>query len=111
MHKGHGRVEVRSLEVTTWPAEYLASDWPGCAQVFRLERARRSGGEVKQEVVFGITSLPRERAGAAELSRLIRGHWRIENPQSDDPRSDNLCVAGRAGYHLCGGPACAGLMA
>jgi predicted transposase YbfD/YdcC len=30
-------------------------------------------------VVLGITSLPRERAGAKELLRLIRGHWGIEN--------------------------------
>lgn len=65
--------------MTTWLAEYLAPDWPGCAQVFRLERERRSGGEVEREVTFGITSLPRERAGAAELSRLIRAHWGIEN--------------------------------
>jgi len=65
--------------VTTWLAEYLASDWPGCAQVFRLERERRSGGEVERQVSFGITSLPRERAGAAEVSRLIRAHWGIEN--------------------------------
>ena len=65
--------------MTTWLAEYLASDWPGCAQVFRLERERRSGGEVEREVVFGLTSLPRERAGAVELLRLIRAHWGIEN--------------------------------
>ena len=70
---------MRSLEATTWLAGYLAPDWPGCAQVFRLERERRSGGEVERETVFGITSLPRERAGAAELSRLIRAHWAIEN--------------------------------
>jgi hypothetical protein len=30
-------------------------------------------------VVCGITSLPRERAGAKELLRLTRGHWGIEN--------------------------------
>jgi hypothetical protein len=30
-------------------------------------------------VVFGITSLPRERAGAAELLALVREHWGIEN--------------------------------
>jgi hypothetical protein len=77
--KGHGRVEVRSLEVTDWLAEYLGPDWPGCRQVFRLERERRSGGEVEREVVFGITSLPRERAGAAELLRLARAHWGVEN--------------------------------
>jgi hypothetical protein len=65
--------------VTTWLADYLAPDWPGCAQVYRLERERRSGEKVESEVIFGITSLPRERAGAMELLRLIRAHWGIEN--------------------------------
>jgi hypothetical protein len=77
--KGHGRVEKRTLEVTTWLAGYLGSDWPGCAQASRLERERRSGGEVELEVVYGITSLPRERAGAAELLALTRAHRGIEN--------------------------------
>jgi len=65
--------------VTTWLADYLAPDWPGCAQVYRLERERRAGGQVESEVIFGITSLPREKAGAGELLRLIRAHWGIEN--------------------------------
>jgi hypothetical protein len=65
--------------VTTGLADYLGPDWPGCAQVFRLERERRTGGGTETEVVYGITSLPRERAGAAELLRLIRAHWGIEN--------------------------------
>lgn len=65
--------------MTTWLTDYLAPDWPGCAQVYRLERERRSGDKVETEVIFGITSLPRERAGAAELLRLIRAHWGIEN--------------------------------
>lgn len=65
--------------MTTWLADYLAPDWPGCAQVYRLERERRSGDKVETEVIFGITSLPRERAGAVELLRLIRAHWGIEN--------------------------------
>jgi hypothetical protein len=77
--KGHGRVEKRTLEVTTWLAEYLGPDWPGCAQVFRLERERRRGGEVEVEVVFGITSLPRERGDATELLALTRAHWGIED--------------------------------
>jgi hypothetical protein len=77
--KGHGRVEVRSLEATTWMAGYLGSDWPGCEQVFRVERERRVGGEVEREVVFGITSLPRDRADASRLLGLIRSHWGIEN--------------------------------
>jgi predicted transposase YbfD/YdcC len=77
--KGHGRIEVRSLEATTGLAEYLGPDWPGCRQVFRLERQRRRGGTTEVEVVFGITSLPRERAGAARLLELTRAHWGIEN--------------------------------
>jgi len=65
--------------VTSSLAEYLGSDWPGCAQVFRLERVRKTGEKVETEVVLGITSLPREQAGAKELLRLIRSHWGIEN--------------------------------
>lgn len=65
--------------MTTWPAEFLAADWPGRARVFRLERQRRSGGAVEHEEAFGITSLPRERAGADRLLQLTRAHRGIEN--------------------------------
>jgi hypothetical protein len=47
--------------------------------VFRLTRERRTGEEVETEVVLGITSLTRERAGAEALLGLTRGHWGIEN--------------------------------
>lgn len=77
--KGHGRLERRSIEITSSLGEYLGSDWPGCAQVFRLERQRRTGEKVETEVVLGITSLSRERAGAEVLLGLTRGHWGIEN--------------------------------
>ena len=77
--KGHGRIETRAIEVTSALAEYLGSDWPGCAQVFRLRRVRKAGAKVETEVVVGITSLPRERADAKELLALTRGHWGIEN--------------------------------
>jgi predicted transposase YbfD/YdcC len=40
---------------------------------------RKTGAKVETEVVLGITSLPRERAGAKALLRLTRGHWGIEN--------------------------------
>ena len=58
---------------------YLGSDWPGCEQVFRLTRVRKTGAKVETEVVLGITSLPRQRAGAKRLLALTRGHWGIEN--------------------------------
>lgn len=65
--------------MTSSLAEYLGSDWPGCARVFRLARVRKTGEKVETEVVLGITSLPRERSGAKELLALIRSHWGIEN--------------------------------
>jgi predicted transposase YbfD/YdcC len=65
--------------VTSSLAESLGSDWPGCAQVVRLERVRKTGAKGETEVVFGITSLPRERAGAKAVLGLTRGHWGIEN--------------------------------
>jgi DDE family transposase len=77
--KGHGRIEKRTLEVTDWLAEYLQGDWPECHQVFRLERERRFEGKVETEVVYGIASLPRERADAKALLATTRGHWGIEN--------------------------------
>jgi len=36
-------------------------------------------GEVREEVVAGVTSLAPERAAAAQLLALVRGHWQIEN--------------------------------
>ena len=57
--------------------EHLA--WPEVGQVFELERVRQPGAQVEVEVVYGITSLGRERADAQELLELIRGHWGIEN--------------------------------
>ena len=65
--------------MTSSLAGYLGPEWPGCAQVFRLTRVRKTGEKVETEVVCGITSLPRERAGAKALLALTRGHWGIEN--------------------------------
>jgi predicted transposase YbfD/YdcC len=65
--------------VTSSLGDYLGEDWPGCAQVYRLTRVRKSGAKVETEVVLGITSLPRERADAGRLLDLTRGHWGIEN--------------------------------
>lgn len=47
--------------------------------MFRLERVRVVGGVTSVEVAYGITSLPRDRADAARLLELARGHWAVEN--------------------------------
>ena len=76
---GHGRVERRHLAVT--PALRGKLGWAGLAQGFRLERwarEKRSGKE-RQEVVYGITSLPPALAGPGQLLGLTRGQWLIEN--------------------------------
>jgi hypothetical protein len=55
------------------------ANWPGLAQVFRLTRERTVKGQTSEEVVYGITSLPRDRADARRLLGLTRRHWGIEN--------------------------------
>ena len=54
-------------------------DWPDVGQVFEVERVRVVGDKTSVEVVHGITSLRRDRADAARLLGLARGHWGIEN--------------------------------
>ena len=75
--KGHGRLEQRHLIATTDLAAY--SDWPGLLQVLRIERTWQERGRTHRQVVYGITSLSPERADAAQLLALKRGHWGIEN--------------------------------
>jgi hypothetical protein len=79
LDKGHGRVEKRTIEVTSSLTAYLGSDWPGCGQVFRLRRERKLKEKVETEEVFGMTSLRPERAGAKGILNLTRDHWGIEN--------------------------------
>lgn len=75
---GHGRRhEVRHLVASTDLTGYL--DWPGAAQVFRVERTWQEQGQPKRQVRYGLTSLPPEVGSAARLLALKRGHWTIEN--------------------------------
>jgi len=78
VEKGHGRIEIRRLECSESLASYL-SQWPGLRQVCRIERRRSLPGKDSIEVVHAITSLSRERADAASLLNIARGHWGIEN--------------------------------
>jgi predicted transposase YbfD/YdcC len=76
--RGHGRAdERRHLVASTDLVDYL--DWPGAAQVFRLERSWREGGKPHRALHYGITSLSPDQADPAQLLALRRGHWSIEN--------------------------------
>ena len=76
----HGdRIETRRLQAST--ALHGYTDFPGHQQVLELRRSvtNKRTGATRHEVVHGITSLSRERACAAQLLKLWREHWHIEN--------------------------------
>lgn len=77
--KGHGRLEIRTIVVSTLLNDYL--DWPHVAQVFRLERIRWHPffhGRTRQ-VIYGLTSRTPERSSPQHLLNLTRAYWGIEN--------------------------------
>ena len=71
------RWERRQLWASTALNEYL--DWPGLGQVCCVERVRGRKGKETVERAYAVTSLPPERADAARLLEIWRGHWGIEN--------------------------------
>ncbi len=75
--KGHGRVEIRSIRVSSELKGY--SDWPGLEQVFEIRRRWYAKGEWREEVRYGVTSLPATVGIPERLLKLKRGHWTIEN--------------------------------
>ena len=82
--KAHGRLEERRLTAVEVPEGSV--DWPHVAQVFIVERLVthvnrpvNSKNRHTRAVVYGITSLSREKASAAALLKLNREHWTIEN--------------------------------
>lgn len=77
IEKGHGRIEIRKIAVTSEVAGYL--EWPGAAQAVRIERHRHIKGHHSVEVAYLITSLSAAEAGPKRLLELNRAHWAIEN--------------------------------
>lgn len=77
--KAHGRFEYRTITTSAMLKDYL--DWPYVEQVFKLERrfVNLTTGEVKQQVSYGLTSLPRKQASPHDLLHYRRTYWGIEN--------------------------------
>lgn len=75
--RGHGRVERRAIRV----APATASLFPGAAQAFRLRRdtGGLDGVWTRKQIVYGITSLPADLAGPAQLNHYERRHWVVED--------------------------------
>ena len=74
--KAHGRVEVRSIQVSDISKRRL---FPHACQAMRITRSRTCKGETSIETVFAITSHPSKKAAPEILLSLNRGHWAIEN--------------------------------
>jgi predicted transposase YbfD/YdcC len=79
VHKGHGRLEIRELWASTQMNEWFETQWAGVAQVFRLRRHVKDGDKEREEIVYGLTNLPRKQANASRLLALQQAHWRVEN--------------------------------
>jgi predicted transposase YbfD/YdcC len=77
--KGHGRLEQRTLTVSSQLQDFL--NWPCLQQVFKLERKFTflKTNKVQEQVVYGSTSLSRNKIHPAQLLTLIRSYWGIEN--------------------------------
>lgn len=78
-NKGHGRIETRTLTVSSQLKDFL--DWPFLEQVFQLRRRSISNrtGEIREQTEYGFTSLKREEITPLQLLQKIRSYWGIEN--------------------------------
>ena len=67
VNKGHGRIDERRITVSSQLNDFL--DWPFLEQVFMLERrvTNTKTGEVRESVVYGVTSLARDKVMPDEL--------------------------------------------
>jgi predicted transposase YbfD/YdcC len=109
VEEGHGRSEHRTYYVCDAPEDLPdRGRWKGLKRIGVAISDTERGGKPCDDVRYYILS---KKLSARGFGAAVRGHWGIENPQSDYLQSDNLCVAGRAGYHRRGGLACAGLVA
>ena len=74
-----GRVEHRSIRVSSEMNAYLHAAWPHLCQVAQLTRVVTSKKGTTTEVVYLITNLSASQASPQRLLAVIRGHWSIEN--------------------------------
>jgi Transposase DDE domain len=74
--RGHGRVELRRLQVTT----IAGLDFPHATQAIRITRRVRflHHRRWRTVAVYAVTSLTAAQASRAHLADYVRGHWGIE---------------------------------
>jgi predicted transposase YbfD/YdcC len=74
--RGHGRVELRRLQVTT----VAGLDFPHATQALRITRRTRplDSRRWRTVTVYALTSLTAAQASPARLADWVRGQWGIE---------------------------------
>lgn len=75
--KGHGRLEERSIYVTSdidWLP--MREDWAGLESIVMIDSKRTAGEKISRETRYYITSLD---PNPERIARTIRSHWGIEN--------------------------------
>ena len=82
--KGHGRIERRDIWTSVELNGYV--DFPHVGQVFCILRTTTDlngnvvkGRKTSEELAYGLTSLPADKANPERLLALNRGQWEIEN--------------------------------
>lgn len=79
VQKGHGRLETREIWTSTQMNAWFEKEWAGVAQIFKIRRRVKTRENEREEIVYGLTNVPRKQAGARRLLRLNQAHWAIEN--------------------------------
>jgi predicted transposase YbfD/YdcC len=79
--KGHGRVEMRTVQTFVPPAGWLPEDWqPLVKAVVKVTREvmhkRKGVAEISVETAWWVSTAHLE---AGQFQTAIRGHWGIEN--------------------------------
>lgn len=78
VNNGHGRFEKRLLRTSIL---FQSQEWPGLKQVFEIKRSTilKKSGTIRNETVYGFTSLCPQKADAKKIMQYNRHHWGIEN--------------------------------
>jgi hypothetical protein len=64
------RLEVRAIWTSTQMNDWFETEWAGVAQVFRLRHCVKERDKEREEIVYGVTNLPRKKANASRLLAL-----------------------------------------
>lgn len=100
---GHGRIEVRQIEMA--PASPIQTAWPhthAVCRVIREREVRRAGQTVgySREVALFAGSFSAATHSAERVLKLTRGHWSIENclhHRKDRSMDEDRCRASERG--------------